>query len=101
MSIFSDHLASIHSEFADPVEYTGQGLVDAEITAIYCDEPADAFQGAGATLRAISFEIQKSDLPGKPVKGDKIVHETGAWSVLDASNHSSVAAWVVTVERRS
>lgn len=92
-------LAAIHAAFADPVIYTGAGLSAAPITAIISDVSADAFLGAGASARHISFEVQESDLPSPPGKGDLIVHEGVSWSVIDIVRRRDVAAWSLSVEK--
>ncbi|MBP6031258.1 MAG: hypothetical protein KA533_07505 [Sphingobium sp.] len=92
-------LAAIHAAFADPVVYTGAGLTAAPLTAICSDVPADAFLGAGATARHISFEFRASDLPSAPGKGDIIVHDGVNWSVIDIVRRRDIAAWSLSVEK--
>lgn len=94
-------LAAIHAAFADPVIYTGAGLSAAPITAVFSDVPADAFLGAGASARHISFELRASDLPSAPGKGDLIVHDGVTWSVIDIVRRRDIAAWSLSVEKAS
>lgn len=96
-----DSAAAIHAAFADPVTYTGAGLTNGGITAIFSDVDGAEFMGPGQSARHISFEIQKADLPGLPAKGDIIVHDSGSWKVIERSNHRDVDAWVLSVEKAS
>lgn len=104
MSIWAKAAPTLHRTFADPISYTGAGLDEGKITGIKRDVPADAFQGPGSTARHISFEIQKSDLPQRPAKGDIIVHvdpmtgATDSWRVIDRVSND-VGAWVLSVEK--
>lgn len=98
MSLPVVELAAIHAEFADPILYTGAGLDAGELPAIFSDEPAAVFQGAGATARMCSFEIRWGDLPGTPAKGDTIVHDGVSWIVIDRTNRRDVRAWVLYAE---
>ena len=92
-------LGAIHRVMADPITYTGAGLDAAPITAIHSDIEAGPFPGAGATARKTCFEIQRTDLPGTPAKGDIIVHETGRWRVINRDTLDDPGAWQLTVER--
>lgn len=91
-------LEAIHRQFADPITYTGADVTAKPITAVYTEEAAGGFPGPGATAKKVSFEIQFVDLPGRPSKGDVIVHKTGSWSVIERSRSRSVNAWVLFVE---
>ena len=90
-------LTAIHRTMADPISYTGAGLTNAPITAVHSDVPAEAFAGPGATARHVSFEIQFTDLPGTPAKGDLIVHATGTWRAIDRVRDQSIGAWIISV----
>tara|TARA_R110000868_G_scaffold92872_6_gene257523 strand:- start:5370 stop:5660 length:291 start_codon:yes stop_codon:yes gene_type:complete len=91
-------LQDIHDAFAEAVVYV-RGAERLDITAIYSDVPADAFQGSGASARHISFEIRKSVLAQRPQKADVIEHSSGNWKPIDVVERLDVAAWVVSVER--
>jgi hypothetical protein len=91
--------ADIHAAFGEPITYTGAGLTDAEIIAIRSDTAALPFDGPGNTLRQVSYEVQKSDLPERPRLGNTISDATGIWSVNDITERTDVAAWVLIVDR--
>ena len=90
--------ASIHAAFAEPILYSGAGLSDAEITAVPSDLAAPAFEGAGSTLRTLTFEIPKSLLPLRPRKGDQIRWNSDAYIVDDITERTDVFAWVLGVQ---
>lgn len=95
--------ADIHSAFAEdlPVRYTGAGLTAAAIAAIKSDVPGEPFQGAGKTLRTISFEVRQADLPQDPRKGNTIVEDDGAgaaWRVNEVRRRDDNEAWELIVE---
>jgi hypothetical protein len=95
--------ASIHATFAAelPVRYTGAGLINQPVQAVKSDTSAEPFQGAGNTLRQISFEIQQAALPGEPGKGNGIVEDDGAgqaWLVNDVTRRDDIGAWILVVE---
>jgi hypothetical protein len=96
-------LAAIHAAFAEdqPVRYTGAGLVNAPLVVVKRDEPAADYMGEGNTLRRVSFEVQKADLPADPDKGDEITEADGqgtAWRVNDLTPRDDIGAWVLVVE---
>lgn len=100
MPAHPEELAAIHAEFADPVVYTGAGLPGpTPITAIFNDEPAETFMGAGATARKVSFEVQIADLPDEPGKADTILHDGTLWRVIDVTRRRDIAAWALVVEK--
>ena len=84
-----------------PVRYTGAGLTDTPVAAVKSDVAASDFQGAGNTLRQVSFEIRQAALPSDPGKGDGIVEDDGdglAWRVNDVTRRDDIGAWVLVVE---
>ena len=90
--------AEIHEAFAQPVIYTPDGGAPEEITAIYSDEPAPNFDGAGATLRTISWEVRQSDVANP--QHDAMIEANGkVWRVNDITRRDDVGAWVLIVER--
>jgi len=92
-------LAAIRGLYGTEVRYTGEGLTDEPVVAIRTDEPATNYQGLEGRAARTSFEIQFSDLPAEPRKGNIIVEADGSrWSVNDKDPHADVAAWVLTVE---
>jgi hypothetical protein len=92
---------AIRAAYARPVSYTGAGI-DPPLTgvlAIRSDIAGQAFQGPGDTVRQISFEIDQSDLPRRPRKGDTLTEESGAkWKANDVTDLDDVGAWRVIVE---
>lgn len=92
-------LASIRKSYAEPVLYTGLGLDNEPLNAIPSYEQAPAFEGAGSTLRTVTFEIFYSDLPEKPRKKDVIVHGANVWKVDDITERDDIAAWIVVVQK--
>jgi len=83
------------------IGYAAPDITLAEpIRAIKIDEPADEFQGIAGKARRVSFEIQTTDLPRRPEKGDIASEITPPrdWSVIDIADRDDVGAWVVTVE---
>jgi hypothetical protein len=86
-------LAAIDAAFAIDILYTGAGLEAEALSAIKSDVAASDFQGPGNTLREISFEINDSDLPERPRKGNGIVEvDTGlSWEVNDITPLSEFA----------
>lgn len=94
---------AIRAAFGIPVSYTGAGLSAAPLRAIKADVAAPDFQGAGQTLRRISFEVAASDLPLRPGAGNVIVERPGEpgerrWRVIDAEFDSATCAWTVNAE---
>lgn len=98
MSAESDALAAIHGAFADPITYTGAGLTEGAITAVYSDVAADPFGPTKAAERHVTFEIPAALLPSDPDKGNLIVHSTGNWSVIDVVKRRDIGCWVLGVE---
>jgi hypothetical protein len=99
----AEEVADIHAAFVEdlPIRYTGAGLVDAPVSAVRSDTAASEFQGAGSTLRQISFEILQADLPGVPAKGDTLVEDDGdgaRWRVNEKRRRDDVGAWELIVE---
>jgi hypothetical protein len=91
-------LADIKGTFAEPILYTGETFADEPLTAVPSNVAAQAFQGVGATLREISFEIDQGDLPFDPDKGHIIVHAAARWRVNDITRRDDIGAWVLIVE---
>lgn len=92
--------AAIHALYAEPILYTG-GAFDAEpLTAIWSDMAAPAFQGAGATLRELRFEIFQSALPFEPDKSHRVerVNTGEVWAPNDITRRDDIGAWVIVVE---
>jgi hypothetical protein len=89
--------ADIHAEFAEPVSYTGAGLVGGAVLAVRFDVGADPFQGAGETMRQVSYEVRQADLPERPRKGDGIDDATGSWNVSEVVRRDDVGAWRLIV----
>lgn len=92
-------LAAVRAAYEEPVLYTGLGLDSEPIEAIPSFEEAPAFEGAGSTLRTVTFEISYTYLPGKPRKKDLIVHGVNIWKVDDVTERDDIAAWVVVVQK--
>jgi hypothetical protein len=82
MSIWDDAGAAIDAAFADPdpIYYYDGTNGGYPIRAIRSEQPAQAFDGPGSTLRTISFEISQVDLMNPPRKTDKF-HHRGIWCV--------------------
>lgn len=92
-------LAHIRALYEQPVTYTGAGLDGATIGAIPSDTSAPPFQGAGSTLRSLTFEISYSALPERPRKGNVIGGYAGKdWTVDDITERDDLAAWVLGVQ---
>lgn len=92
--------AAIHAVYAEPILYTGGAFVDEPLTAVPSDMGAPAFQGAGATLRELSFEIPRGSLPFDPDKTHLIfrVNTGETWRVNDITRRDDIGAWVLIVE---
>lgn len=93
--------AAIRAAYGLPVKYTGASLTAATVIAIKSDSAAGAFQGPGDTLREISFEIEQSDLPERPRKGNLIVEKDGAgqvWKAIDITQRDDIDCWKIVVE---
>jgi hypothetical protein len=98
MSLPPIGLSAIHRVMADPITYTGAGLTAGAITGIHSEVPADQFAGPGNTAKHVTFEIPFELLPGMPAKGDRIVHATGAWKVIERDRAHGADAWLLSVE---
>lgn len=96
-------LAAIEAVWGTSVIYVNAaGLApNTQVTAIKSDEPADQFQGPGATTRHVSFEIRQAALPRDPVRNDMILEGAIVWRVIGAVRRDDVAAWAINVERAS
>ena len=91
-------LAVVRAHYEEPVIYTGAGLNGETIGAIPSEDRAPAFQGAGSTLRSLSFEIAYSTLPERPRKGNEIVWKGKPYSVDDITEHDDIEAWGLGVQ---
>lgn len=99
MSIWDAAGAAIAAAFADPdpITYVQGGGALPPFRAIRSEEAAPTFEGAGRTLRTISYEIQQADLPIRPVVGDTLDHRGRRWRVGDVTTLADVGAWQVVV----
>lgn len=100
-----NYAAAIHASFALPVLYTPHGGIGIPITAVFSDIGAPNFNGPGATVRTITWEVLQSDV-GQPDKGDVItggddlpLRLRGDWSVEDVTRRDDVASWELIVEK--
>lgn len=105
MTDWAAQAQGIHAAFADPITYDGAGLSAEPISATKCDSAGEAYQGLGATLRHIWFEVRKADLPQEPGR-DTIIHTdrmtgvTTTWTVIDKVSRDDIGAWELTVEEQ-
>ena len=90
---------AIRAAFADPepLDYTQDGLHLPPFQAIRSDRAAPTFEGPGATLRTITYEIEKRALPAVPTKKDSFTHRGRKWSIQDVTSLEDVAAWHLIV----
>jgi hypothetical protein len=94
-------LDAIRAVYGAEVRYTGAGLTSGPIVAIRSDSMPRAFQGLSGDPGRLWFEIQKQDLPERPLKGNLIVEAAteDRWRVIDVDEaQSDVAAWILFVE---
>lgn len=94
MTIWSDAGAVIDAVFADvdPIIYTGAGLVAAALPAIRSDGAAPSFEGAGATLRQITYEMAQGLFPQTPeTDEDTFTHRGRVWSVCQVERVEDVS----------
>lgn len=94
-------LEAIRAGYGAEVRYTGAGLTSDPVTAIRSDSVPRAFQGMSGDPGRLWFEVQKQDVPERPLKGNLIVEAaTGdRWRVIDVDEtQSDVAAWILFVE---
>lgn len=96
---FDAEADAIREAFAIEVLYTGAGLAGVEVLAVKSDVPADAFQGAGSSLRQILFEIGQSALPQEPAQGDLLAEGGDVWRVTEVRRRDDVRAWELVVSR--
>ena len=86
--------------FADPerIIYKQDGVVLPPIQAIWTDDAAAGFAGAGSTLRKLTYEIQQSDLPKRPSKTrDSFKHRGRRWEISDVTRRDDIGAWWLVV----
>lgn len=82
------------------VTYAGGGLPDpTDVAVIWSDVAGDDFQGPGNTIRAVSFEIDRSLLSQRPAKSDRITRKGSVWAPIEVIDRDDVDAWTVHVER--
>ena len=91
--------AAIDRAFNDPepIIYTGAGLVGAPLAAIRSDTAAPAFNGAGKTLRTITYEVRQADLPEQPRKSNTFTHRGHLWRVEDITRRDDIGKWELVV----
>jgi hypothetical protein len=89
----------VFSAFADrePIIYTQAGVVIGQIRAIRSDDAAPNFQGAGASLRKVTYEVRKRDLPAEPSKRDTFTHRGRKWSIAERISLDELDAWQLIV----
>ena len=100
MSMPSAPLQALHAAFAEAVTYkVGGAGAGISITAVPSDEPGEAYQGPGRTIRHSFFEIRKADLAQMPARDDVIVTADAAEQrVIDVEDRADVGAWRCSVE---
>lgn len=74
------------------------------LRVIRIDAPAGDFNTPGNVKRSISFDLQKLDVPVKPVKGDTLATTDSAgnaelWRLNQILDDDLTAIWRVWVER--
>lgn len=91
--------AAIDAVFSDrePLIYTGAGLVAQPVSAIRSDGAAPPFPGPGATLRRITYEIDKAALPTPPSKKNTFVHRGTVWLVEEITSRDDIGKWELVV----
>jgi hypothetical protein len=90
---------TIAATFAAAIVYTGAGLDRATIPAIRTERSAEPFEGPGATLREVAFEVRQEHLPEDPRKSDLIEDGDDQWQVNDITRRDDVGAWRLIVVR--
>ncbi len=88
------------SAFADrePIIYTQDGVVLPPVYAIRSDDAAASFEGAGSTLRKLTYEVQQRDLPKRPSKArDSFTHRGRKWQISDVVTRDDISAWMIVV----
>lgn len=97
---FGPAAAAIDAVYAEPVLYTGGGLAGpAVVPVIWMDSAGERFPGAGNTVRTISCEIQKTELPARPAKSDRLVRAGATWKPNDITSRDDIGKWVLILER--
>jgi hypothetical protein len=86
---------------SEAVTYTAPGGVPVPVRAVRSAEPAgDLSTLGGNPLRGVSFEIPRSALAAKPLKGGIIrTDEAELWRVTQATDKAETASWLISVER--
>lgn len=93
-------LARLHSRLGASVTVTGAGLTAASRLAVISNAPGDAFQGAGRTMRRVTFHFRRADLPAAPTKTMTITDGSATvWRAIDIINRGDVDGWDVVAER--
>jgi hypothetical protein len=91
---------AIHQAMAQPVRYTGAGVVSKSIMAIRTHGAA-GFMMEDDSARQLAFEIRKEDLAGTPSEGDILIERNGAgpiWTVIECTDLDEVDAFRVLVK---
>lgn len=93
-------LAANDAAFSELVLYAGAGLAEpATIAVIWSDTSGVRFQGAGNTVRQVSCEVRKSDLPHKPAKADRITRDGVVWRPNEVTPRDDIGKWDIVLER--
>lgn len=91
---------AIHSTFAaatiDVLPNSGPPLTN--ISAIWFDYAGDDPFGDGRSVRQRGYEVQKSDVPNRPLNGTIIVAVAGRFRVIEVRDVQDALAWAVMVE---
>jgi hypothetical protein len=92
-------LAAIHAAWADdePIIYTQASVAVGPVLAIRSDVAAPTFQGPGASLRKVTYEVRKPDLPAEPTKRDTFTHRGRKWSIAERISLDELDAWQLIV----
>lgn len=65
----------------------------------WSDLPADPFQGAGATARRVTCELEKAVVPLKPNRSARITRDGVLWKVIDSKERDDIGKWECALER--
>lgn len=93
-------LAANDAAFAEPITYTGGGLLEpTSIAVIWSDVAADPFPGAGNTARRVSCEVPQAALSKRPGAADRITRDGLIWRPNDVTDRDDIAKWAVVLEK--
>lgn len=92
--------AEIHAAFAQPITYKPHGGALQQLAAVYSDGAAPNFDGMGASLRTIRWEVRQADV-AEPELGAEISANGKTWRVVDITRRDDVGAWELIVEQSS